>query len=155
MLSIKVRNQISLDSPPVEVFSMPGIELSVELPEAAFLEDPPTFHVVLTNTSERSIEIEIENPPSVDVVILTVDGKQVWRHQPPVGAGTGGSVDIPPGSSSRFPVTWNLTDDDGFTIPAGEYLARGFVRFSENGTGRYEPIYLRTATIPFTLTAAP
>ncbi|MDA1257482.1 MAG: BsuPI-related putative proteinase inhibitor [Chloroflexi bacterium] len=135
--------------------SEPGISLTLEIPDSISIGDPVTFEVVLKNTSDRSIEVEVSSPPTVDVVVLSTGGEQIWRHQPPLNVGTGGSVEIPASAVSTFDVLWNQLDDDGFASPPGPYLVRGFAHISENGLGRSAPINLATAAVPFTLTDAP
>ena len=155
MLSITVRGQVKLNDPPVQTYSEPGIKLTLEIPESVAIGEQATFQIALENTSNRMIDVEISSPPSVDVVVLTIDGKQLWRHEPALLVGTGRALVLDAGGISRFAVPWDLSDDDGFPLPPGQYLVRGFARISENGLGRYVPIELATAAIPFTLSAAP
>ena len=155
MLSIEVPVQATIDSPMVMTYSEPGIRLSLEVPESIVIGEPATFQITLENISDQGIDIGIGNPPSVDVVILTIDGKQIWRHQPPLRVGTGQSMTLDVDHKSRIAIPWDLTDDDGFALKPGQYLVRGMANISENGIGQYVPINLATAAIPFTLTAAP
>ena len=125
---IEVRDQIGLDDPPVQTRANVGIELSMEFDPVA-LSDVVEFTIVLTNLSDRTLEIEHGTPPEIDVVVLTPDGRQVWRHQPSIIVGAGGSSEFEPGGEIRFPVQWAQVDDDHFSVPPGTYVVRGFIRF--------------------------
>lgn len=126
---IEVDKQIGLDDPPVATAGESGIEISVEFDPEAEMGTDVEFHIVLTNRSDRSIEVEHGHPPGADIVVLTADGEQVWRHLGPIIAGVGWSTPLGPGETTRFSITWSQEDLDGFSVPPGEYLVRGFMRF--------------------------
>lgn len=148
---IEVNKQIGLDDPPAKPFGEIGIEISIEFDPAVRLGEDVEFSIVLTNTTDRTLEIEHGTPPEVDIVVLTPEGRQVWRHLGPILAGRGGSTKIRPDSAVRFSVTWSQMDHDGFAIQPGEYLVRGFARFSNNDTSLVVIDKLSTAPLRITV----
>ena len=128
-VNIEVREQIGLDTPPAKVTSDYGVELSIEYAPELISGEPVQFSVVVRNTTDLTLEFEHGEPPEADIVVLTSDGRQVWRFLWPIQRGVGKSSDISPGQSIRFPIPWSQVDDDGFRVPVGRYLVRGFIRF--------------------------
>ena len=148
---IEVDKQLGPDDPPAVLVSEVGIEISVSFDAEVIPDKDVVFEVVLANTTNEAVEIEHGHPAEVDIVILTPDGKQVWRHQGGIRAGTGGSTKVRPGGQARFPVTWSQLDQDGFGIPTGDYLVRGFANFITYDSGRVNRQDLSTTPLPIQL----
>lgn len=153
MLSIEVRGQLSVDNPPVKSqFGEFGISLDLGDPQN--LIAPIEFAVELINKRTQSTDITLGAYPA-DIVVLSVDGTQLWRHQPPVISAIGFGITLPPEQGRRFIVEWDGADDDGIPLPAGDYLVRGFIHFNADVPAQNTTYDLATAAIPFTLSAAP
>lgn len=133
---IEVREQIGLDDPPVHERAEIGAELSISFASRAALGEQFEFTLELTNTSNQIIEIDHGPPGDRDVVILTADGRQIWRHQPPIWLLRGRITFISPGEIVEISVIWDGLDQDGLEIPNGDYLVRGFFNFSHSLDGK-------------------
>ena len=155
MLSIEVRPQIGPYNPEANTRSESGIELEFDLPELTSIGTQIMFQATIKNSSNQSIEIENSELGDIDVVVLAMDGEQLWRHQQPVRVWPRGPLILNAGEASDFSGEWGLMDDFGASMQPGPYLVRGFASFYEVGSNQYEVINLATAAIPFTLSPAP
>lgn len=149
MLSVEVRGQFTANYPPVNAHSA-DFHIALDLDDLPTLSAPIRFAVELTNTGTESAEVILGAPP-VDIVVLSSDGRQLWRYQWPIRPLSASPVTILPGQSQTFPVEWDGRNDDGDLVGLGEYLVRGFTDLSV----RDESIDLATTAIPFTLITAP
>lgn len=146
---IRVNEQFRLNNPPVIPASETGLGISVSFSPEVVAGEDVVFEVVITNRTDKTIEIEHGHPSEVDIVVLTTDGTQVWRHQVGARWGVGMSTEIQAGGEARFAVMWSpQLDQDGFPLPPGDYLVRGFADplTYENGRGMRNT--MSTAPVP-------
>lgn len=131
--------QIELDNPPANP-SASGMEISVEFPQEITSGQPFDFSVIVTNSNDQEKTIEYNFAFPADIVVLDPSGSEIWRHMTGAIIQPGGSTQLLPGESIAFPVSWSGLSHDGIAVPQGQYLVRGFVKFSferVSGDGRY------------------
>jgi hypothetical protein len=155
LLAIMVRGMIELDDPPVLVDSEHGLEIDLGIAGDPESEDAVEFEVVVTNNSAQAVDFNTSGSSPVDVVVFDQQGIQLWRYNPPTLPAVGRSWKLPPGETMIIAVAWDGKNDDQAIVPAGNYLARGFMHYSIREGDRSVLTNLATTAIPFTLPPAP
>lgn len=128
-LEIEVLENAELDDPPVRLSTDYGIQVGWDFSDPGLSEGPATFGVILENHGDELVKLNHGTDSTTELLIFTQDGRQVFRSGWPLIAEGGRESLIGPGKSVRFERKWAHVNDDGFVVPAGEYLFRVCVRF--------------------------
>ena len=145
-ISIEVAGQMRVEEPVPNPTLAPGLQLSLDFDQVVDRNDPISFIVTATNTSETTFEIEYNPAAPVDIVIFTEDGDQIWKY-------LWGYVlpvrfeQLAPGESVEFVIEWDGLDDFRAPLDAGPYSARAYfqVGIPEHHTGGQ----MTTHPVPF------
>lgn len=90
---------------------------------------PITISVRLENLTGKAVPLNIGFPPDFNVVITDSGGRVVKRRLPPPTPGAGSLAErgivLDAYEKQRFAWAWDLTDDQGKTVPNGRYCLKG------------------------------
>lgn len=131
------------DSPPAR----DSIRVALSVDSASRPGAPIIFRVSITNLLDRTVSLSIAgvDAPTWDVQVSHPDGTLVWNrlHGAVVGY-VGGTLVLAPREAREDTVLWRRHDNDGRSVRAGSYVARGRL-FSGMPQGTW------TSAVPFTL----
>lgn len=153
VFDVAVQNR--LDDPPVQIESLIGVNISLEIERTVPAGRPVSIEVVLANGSDDAVEFDHGIPFHENVMIFAPNGDQVWakRLRGEGVVGTGGSTRLRSGDQVSLQTLWDQRDQDGFELPPGRYLVRGTVQIGDNVDGFYRAMDL--ATEPYELVIQP
>lgn len=94
-----------------------------------FASQPITISIRLENLTGKAVPLNIGFPPDFNVVITNSEGRIVKRRLPPPTPGAVPQAErgivLDAYEKQRFAWAWDLTDDQGKTVPNGRYCLKG------------------------------
>lgn len=97
------------------------VEFSPEIERGMVLR----MDVVWTNLGEEAVDLLYSPVVPANLVVFSPDGGAVWAsHDGGPIFDIGASANLAPGEELRFSHHWDLSDEDGFALPPGDYLVQ-------------------------------
>ena len=104
------------------------LRVSLSGPDAIAPGEVATFTLAVTNTSSRRVVFETGGEANAfDVIVRSMAGAVVWRRLSGVQLDHGALFALAAGEEITFDATWNLRDQAGAPVPAGQYTVQGLL----------------------------
>jgi intracellular proteinase inhibitor BsuPI len=103
------------------------LSLDLEVPKRFPLGEPVPITLILRNTSDRHVDLNVPGRPvAFDIVITSADGSVVWRRMKGrIIAAILQVLELAPYSSLELRDDWMQRTDAGVLIEPGEYSVVG------------------------------
>lgn len=118
-----------------------SLQLELTLPAAEFPAGTPVgMTLQITNPTSETVRVSTAYPGGYDFAVHS-HGEEIWRwSHDKVFAAVIGELVLAPGEAREFRQTWDQKNNEGQSVPPGEYAAIGFL-------ATYPP--LRTEPVKF------
>ncbi len=101
----------------------------LELPPSVQLGDTVPIRVRVKNPGRQPVDLTFRGvEPQLDVIVTTVDGREVWRRlRGAFGTAMLGVRSLAPGEVVELAARWPQIDNVGAPVAAGTYQVRGLM----------------------------
>lgn len=87
-----------------------------------------TLVLIVENLKNKSVSVDVTFPMHEFVVADSTGDSVIWNWtNGQIFPAVMNTIDFAPGEIKEFEMTWDQTDNDGFSVPTGEYRAHGFL----------------------------